>query len=411
VSKPTDKILLVPGEFGWEIWTAQAEAEFTLHAASQVSRASELTGIPGGDILMFFPVKAITAIPMKVTSEDDSLFLDMAVMHAERLGMRPNPMAGQLTDVFVIAREGETTALLSVHLRPPVEGDLPTRGPKEFDISARAFPVLGDCLAVWKEFGRWVFSLSHQGKTVYCQATSVSSGAPDDSLVREIRLAIIQLALQDIDLTPSHVVLWTEAEDPSAGALAGAFSNATVEISPRPAPVLPEPRSKLLPADVRSARRAARRRRNTILSIAAVALAYLGLLGWLGYNLWKIQAETKGLRQQAQAAAPDAEAYKLHLTKWDELSRAVDLNKSPVDILYRISRCIPPNSGLRLKSAEITAAEITLTGEALQPAAVNQFSLALNKSNDLVGLVWQTPAPSQSTRGWEFVFNAGLPKN
>ncbi|MCX6874090.1 MAG: hypothetical protein NTW21_09825 [Verrucomicrobia bacterium] len=410
MSKPTDKILLIPGESGWEIWTGQAEAGFTLHAASLTSRASELTGIPGGDILMFFPVKAITAIPMKVTSEDDSLFAELAVMHAERLGMRPDPMAGQLTDTFVIAREGDTTALFSVHLRPPADGDLPTRGPKEFDISARAFPVFGDCLAVWKEFGRWVFSLSHQGKTVYCQATSVSSGLPDDSLVREIRLAIIQLSLQDIDLTPTHVVLWTQAEDPSAGALAGAF-NASVEISPRPAPVLPEPRSKLLPADVRSARRAALRRRNTILSIAAVTITYLGLLGWFGYNLWKVSNDTTILRQKAQAAAPDAETYKLHLAKWEELTHAVDLNHSPVDILYRISRCIPPNGALRLKSAEITATEINLTGEAQQPAAVNGFSLALSKSNDLVGLVWQTPAPNQSTRGWDFVYSAAPPKN
>ena len=410
MSKPTDQILLVPGEAGWEIWTSQAEAEFTLHSSSPSSRASELIGIPGGDILMFFPVKAITAIPMKVTSEDDSLFPELAVMHAERLGMRPDPMAGQLTDTFVIARQGDTTALLSVHLRPPADGDLPLRGPKEFDISARAFPMAGDCLAVWKEFGRWVFCLSHQGKPVYCQATSTSAAAPDDALVREIRLAIIQLSLQDIDLTPSHVVLWTHAENHSPGALTGAF-NVPVEVSPRPAPVLPEPRSKLLPADVRAARRAARRRRNIILAVAAVAIGYLGLIGYFGYDLWKVRADTTLLTKKARAAAPDAAAYKTHLAKWDELRHAVELNESPVDILYRISRCIPPNSSLRLKTAEITAAEITLTGEAQQPAAVNQFSLALTKSNDLVGLIWQTPAPSQSTRGWEFVFNAAPPKN
>ena len=410
MSKPTDKILLVPGESGWEIWTGQAETGFTLHASSLSSRASELSAIPTGDILMLFPVKAITAIPMKVNSEDDALFPELAVMHAERLGLRPDSMAGQLTDTFVIAREGETTALLSVHLRPPGEGDLPLRGPKEFDLSARAFPVAGDCLAVWKEFGRWVFSLSHQGKTVYCQATSVGSGAPDDSLVREIRLALIQLALQGIDLSPTHVVLWTQADAPSAGALEGAF-DAPVEVSPRPAPVLPQPRSKLLPADVRAARRAARRRRNTALAIAAGVVAYLGVLGGFGYKLWKIQTDTKSLIQQAEATAPDAEAYKRHLAKWEELSHAVSLNHSPVDILYRISRCIPANSGLRLKSAEVTATEITLTGEAGQPAAINQFSLALTKSNDLVGLVWQTPAPTQGTRGWEFVFSATPPKN
>ena len=77
----------------------------------------------------------------------------------------------------------------------------------------------------------------------------------------------------------------------------------------------------------------------------------------------------------------------------------------------RISRCIPPNSSLRLKTAEVTANEISLTGEAQHQAAVGQFSLALRKSNDLVGLVWQTPEASKSTRGWEFVYTAAPPKN
>lgn len=408
MSKPTDKVLLVPGATGWEIWTGQAESGFTLHSSPPTARAGDLTGIPAGDVLLFFPVKAITAIPMKVTSEDDSLFPELATMHAERLGMRPDPMAGQLTDTFVIAREGETTALLAVHLRPPVEGDMPPRSPKEFDISARAFPVTGDCLAVWKEFGRWVFALSHEGKTVYCQATSISTGEPDDDLVREIRLAQIQLSLQGIELDPQNVVLWSYPES-SPGALAGAFSCA-VTVTERPAPVLPSPRSKLLPADVRAARREAQRRRNITLAIAAVVLAYLGVIGYFGYGLYQTHAETKRLLARANAAAPDAEEYQLHLTKWTELSHAVDLTHSPVDILYRISKCIPAG-GLRLKTAEITAVEITLIGEGQQPAAVNQFSLALKKSKELANFVWQNPEPNQSTRGWEFNFSAAPPKN
>ena len=212
------------------------------------------------------------------------------------------------------------------------------------------------------------------------------------------------------DLTPAHVLLWTASEQTSPGALAGAFG-VPVLVSPRPAPVLPDPRSKLLPADVRAARRSALRRRNIVLSVAAVAIAYLGLIGFFSFKLWKVHTHTALLHRQAKAAAPDALAFKTHLAKWEELRRAVDLSQAPVDILYRISRCIPPNSSLRLKTAEVTASEITLTGEAQQQAAVGQFSLALRKSNDLVGLIWQTPEASKSTRGWEFVYTAAPPKN
>jgi hypothetical protein len=408
VSKTTENVLLVPGESGWEIWTGQTTAAFTLHSATAIERASDLTGIPNGDLLLLFPVKSITAVPMRVTSDDDALFADLAALHAERLGLRPDPMAGQLTDVFVIAREAENTALVSVLLRAPGDGDLPPRGPKSFDISARAYPLAGDTLAVWKEFGRWVFSLSHQGNLVYCQATSVTSTSPDDSLAREIRLALIQLAMQGLEIEPTRVVLWTSLENCSPAALAAAFK-APVEVSPRPAPTLPHPLSKLLPADVRAARREALRRRNIVLGIAAVALLYLGIIGWFGYGLWKDNSETQALLLEAEAAAPEGEAFSLHVAKWDELANAIELSNSPVDILSRIASCIPPNSGLRLKTADITANEIKLIGEAPQLQAVNTFSLNLDKHNDLARYDWQKQEPSQSTRGWDFTYTGEIP--
>ena len=408
MSKTNENVLLVPGESGWEIWTGQTTAAFTLHSATTIERASDLIGIPGGDLLLLFPVKSITAVPMRVTSDDEALFPDLASLHAERLGLRPDPMAGQLTDVFVIAREAENTALLSVFLRAPGDGDMPPRGPKSFDLSARAYPLEGDALAVWKEFGRWVFALSHQGKLVYCQATSVTATSPDNSLAREIRLALIQLSMQGLAIEPDRIVVWTSQDDCSPATLAAAFK-VKVDVSPRPAPVLPHSLSKLLPADVRAARRDARRRRNIILSIAAVGVGYLGIIGWFGYGLWKDSSETKKLIIQAQAAAPEGEAYALHIAKCDELSPAIELSKAPVDILNRIASCIPPASGLRLKTADISASEIKLIGEAPQLQAVNTFSLNLDKNNDLAQFNWQTPEPNQSTRGWEFVFSGELP--
>src|SRR5690606_37142405 len=108
--------------------------------------------------------------------------------------------------------------------------------------------------------------------------------------------------------------------------------------------------------------------------VAAVVLTYLGLIGWLGFGLWKDHSATKKLTQQADAAAPEGAAYALHIARWDELAHAIDIRNSPVDILSRIARCIPPGSQLRLRTAEISATEIKLIGEAPQPQAVNQFS-------------------------------------
>ena len=408
MNKSTENVLLVPGESGWEIWTGQSAAECTLHSATEITRASDLTDIPAGDLLLFFPVKSVTAVPMRVSSDDEALFPDLAALHAERLGLRPDPMAGQLTDVFVIAREAENTALVSVMLRAPGDGDMPPRGPKSFDISARAYPLSGDALAIWKELGRWVFSLSHQGNLVYCQATSATGHSPDADFAREIRLALIQLSMQGLEIEPTHIALWSADPTTDPAALAAVFS-APVVVSPRPAPVFPQPLSKLLPADVRAARRAATRRKNVILAVSAAALVYLSIIGWFAYGLWKDHAETQKILAQAQAAAPEGEAYALHIAKWDELAEAIDLANSPVDILSRIAACIPANSGLRLKTADISAREIKLIGEAPQFQAPQTFSLNLSKNKDLSQFDWQTPEPNQSTRGWEFVFTGEVP--
>ncbi len=409
MSKSTENVLLVPGEAGWEIWTSQTTTDFTLHAATAIERASDLTDIPSGDLLLLFPVKAITAVPLRVTSDDDALFPDLAALHAERLGLRPDPMAGQLTDVFVIAREADNTALVSILLRAPGDGDMPPRGPKSFDISPRAFPLAGDALAVWREFGRWVFSLSHQGNLVYCQATSITAASPDADLAREIRLALIQLSMQGLEISPSRILLWSSSESINHAALSSAF-RAPVEVAPRPAPILPNPLSKLLPADVRAARREANRRKNVMLGVAAVALLYLGIIGWFGYGLWKDSSETQKLLLQAKQAAPDGEAYALHIAKWDELVDVIDLTNIPVDILKRIADCIPPNSGLRLKTADISASEVKLSGEAPQLQAVNTFSLNLDKKTDLDRFEWQLPGGDQSTRGWDFHYTGQVSK-
>ena len=408
MSKTTENVLLVPGESGWEIWTGASGTGFTLLNATATEQVGDLTDIPNGDLLLLFPVKAITALPMRVSSDDAALFPDLAALHAERLGLRPDPMAGQLTDLFVIAREAENTALVSVLLRVPGNGDMPPRGPKSFDISARAYPVTGETLAIWKELGRWVFSLSHQGNLAYCQATSVMAASPDANLVQEIRLALMQLSMQGLDIAPTRIVLWTQLEGIDTAALAATFRT-PVEVSPRPAPLLPDPLSKLLPADVRASRRAAQKRRNLILGAAALVLLYLGGIGWFGYGLWRDRAQTAKLNQQVQAAAPDVEAYSLHIQKWDELANAIELNNSPVEILNRIATCIPPGSGLRLKTADITASDIKLIGEAATIEAVNSFSLNLSKNQDLKRFLWGTPEPNQTTRGWEFVYTAQPP--
>jgi hypothetical protein len=408
MSKANNIHLLVPGESDWQIWTVVPNGDATLHSSHPVARPSEIGKPPQGDLVFFFPVKSLTALPLNVPTGDASLFEDLAATHAERMGFRSDPFAGQLTDIFPLRTHSEESLFLSVVLRAPQSADLPPTSPKAFDISPRAFPAKGNTLTVWRELGQWVFAIHHEGKLLYCQATSVSSPSPDAALIREIRIAIAQLSMQGIPSAPSKAIVWTSDSNTETSLLSRSLS-LQAEIAPRPAPVLPEPLSKLLPADVRAARSAARKRQNIILAIAAIAVIYLGTVGYLGFGLWKTHNTTTKLRAQVKAVAPEGEAFALHIAKWDELEYGIDLNHNTVDILNRIARSIPANSGLRLTTADISATEINLRGEASQLQPVNQFSLNLSNNNDLAAFEWETPAPRQTSRGWEFVFTGTTP--
>lgn len=404
MAKTNTTHLLIPGEISWELWSQTPAGYIRTSDESIVAlKPSEIVKIPPGDLIHFFPVRSLTALPMHVPTGDTSLFPDMAETHAERSGLRPDPFAGQLTDIFPILVNSESSTFLNVILRSPQTEDLPAKAARAFDISPRAFPVKGNTLALWRELGQWVFAIHQEGKLLYCQATSDTSLSPDTSVIREIRIAIAQLSMQGISTSPSHAVVWSSDPEILTEMLSNSLSVQT-DLLPRPGPILPDPLSRLLPADVRAARREARQRQNTTLAIAAIAVLYLAGVGYLGYQLWQTHVTTQKLQARVTAIAPEGEAYALHIAKWDELEYALNLNYNTVDILNRVAKSIPPNSGLRLRTADISPAEIRLIGEAPQSQPVNQFSLNLTKNNDLLAFDWQTPNPKQSNRGWEFVF-------
>lgn len=410
MSKQSEMSLLVPGARGWELWKQGAEGAYVRQSESESADASALTGLPAGHLTMLFPVRSWNALPFRASSVDDSLFEDLSAMHAERLGVRWDPMAGQLSDTFLVAKEEENSILLTVVLKSPGEGDIPSRTPKEFDLSARGFPVEGDAVAVWMEFGRWVFSIYRGGRLLYAQATSSETSSPDDSLLREIRLALSQLAIQGLGIRPTAIHIWSA--DGTAGSLASALG-IPARVSPRPDPLLPQPHSKLLPADVRAARRVARSRQQKVAAVALVVLAYLGAAGWFGYGIWKDQSQVRKLKAQASEIAPDEDtaAYAEHKELWRELDLVIDNNKAPVDVMFRITKAIPAVGGLRLKTAEINEGEVKLIGEAPQQAPIGQFSLNLGRESfGLSHYQWANPPATNSSKGWDFAFIGTVPK-
>lgn len=412
MSQKGDIVVLVPGADGWEAWSGPAGGPFQLAEASGVAQAGELGRVPAGEVVMLFPVREVTSVPFRGTTTDDGLFGDMALMHIERLGIKPDENAGQLVDSFVVARGDEDTQLLTVVLRAPGEGDLPPRSPKEFDLSARVLPVPAGGLALWREFGRWVFAIGGPGGgLMYAQATTCSEPVPDESVAGEIHLALTQLALQRMGMDPERVVVWFDGEPPPhPAALEHAFPG-RVAVEPRPAPALPEPRSRLLPEDVRAARRERALRHRQVALAAACGLAYLALVGWLAFGLWSGTREAKRLGVKAAAVRPVVDEFEGHRQRWEELGPVVDSGQWPMQLLLQSVRQVPANSGLRLQSAEMSSddagkiKQIRLVGEAQEPGPIQALSLALTRNDRLTDYRWENPPPQQTNKGnWSFTF-------
>ena len=411
MSNKGDIIILVPGVSGWEVWGGTPASGFERREVTTTHIAGEIAGLPALDVMFFFPVRDATVMPFKTTTADEHLFADLAQMHSERMGIRTDPGAGQLIDYFVMEKSEDSAVLATVVLRAPEEGELPQRSPKEFDYSPRAYAFEGNGIAFWKEWGQWVFAFYEQGKMLYAQSTSNDAEHPDDSLLRDVKLALTQLTFQGISFTPRSAQVWHPAgELGEAGSLANAFSF-SVKVTQRPDPMVPATDCKLLPADVFAQRRATAKRRQVTMAASAAAAIVIGLLGYAGYTLWQENKVVKDLKLAADALAPEREAFDKHKAKWNQLGPLVDQDQWPVETLYRITRCMPqPKGVIRFTEANITNFEIRIKGEASQSPPIGQFNLAINKSDELTRFKF-TPSPPRNTdKGWQFDIQGEVPQ-
>ena len=80
-----------------------------------------------------------------------------------------------------------------------------------------------------------------------------------------------------------------------------------------------------------------------------------------------------------------------------------------MEILIHIHDCIPPQSGLRLELAEISADSVRLRGSSSDFTKVPSFNLNLSQKQALPRYVWEKPEPTQSGEGWKFTYSAFVP--
>jgi hypothetical protein len=410
VSKKAEITALVPGASGWEIWQGQPSAGLTRRESSDVTHAGEILNLPNLDVVLFFPVKDATVLPFRAASADESLFADLAQMHCERMGLRTDPDAGKLIDSFVLETSTDSAVLATVALRAPQPGDMPTRSPKEFDYSPRAFAFPASGIAVWKEFGHWVFAFYQGGKMLYAQSTSNDAENPNDALLRDIKLALVQLSFQNITISTDEVRIWHPAGDlGEAGSLTEALG-VTAIVTRRPDPAISAIPSKLLPADVQALRRIAAQRMQIKIIASVAAIAVLSLIGWAGWDLSKLKKKTDIASAAAAEVQPQIEEYTKHKDKWNELGPVVDSQQWPVEILFNIAKSIPPVGGMRLKEARINNMEVDVKGSSQDSIPIGTFAVNIERNEALQRFKFDSPQRNNSSKGWEFTLKGEVPQ-
>lgn len=419
--KKNDQVLLFPGGDGWEVW--RGSEELSLLKASGEREALSVDGVPGGNLTMAFPVRDVSAAPFVAATGDSEMFRDLADLHLERSGLRADQSAGSLSDCFTLRKDEEEALLLPVVLSPPPEGGLPKKSPQAFDVSARCLPLPGNAVVLWREFGRWVFAVSDgEGQAVYFQA--LPGALFDQQLAREVTLGSAQLAMQEVLSEPlTECQVWTGEGEiaPSSEAMDGLGELLEIPVcaSAKPAPRLPSPVSKLLPADIRAERVARKKAQQTKLAIAAAVMAYLGVVGFMAYKYLDAKERTKVAETRAESSNPVAEEVATFTSKWDELQPVVENKYWPVEQYYNAYLAAPKN-GLKLQRAEmhnevqfqegqqaVLKRFITLIGESEKAEEAVQFGENLQNSDYFSEFSWNIRNPSPTNQNtWRFEYRA-----
>lgn len=410
MSKKRDSHLLIPGPDGWEIWKSNADEPYQKHLEGGPLLVSEIEDIPSGQLVMGFPARQALAVPFKVQTEDEAMFDDLASLHLEKSGIHTEEEAGRLSDYFPVDHHDGETTLLAVVLSAPDADSMPLRAPNAFDVSARFFPMEENAITFWRELGRMVFAISTGGKLTYFQALSGDSLNGDT--IRDVFLALTQLGLQGVNLDLRKAVVWNSGSksDPTDEQVQALGSQLGSEISfvGKPDPVLPEPVSRIIPADARTERRrhAEKQKRNNL--IAAVAVIYLLLVAYFGYQYFQLNSQLTEQNAAIKEVKLKHSDIALFNADWDELAPLVDSKRWPLQLLYRTATIIPKSQDLRFTIFDANRERITIRGEAADLKVASSYAEKIRRM--LPEYKWSLP-PAEAdnkTNRWKFSYEGVL---
>ncbi len=381
-----DKSICFPGEESWELWRQKAGI-FELAETAEFEEGSIAKPFKSATYFAF-PIVSAFAVPVWASSEDKAVVQGVVEMHLEGLGVKPGNPVGQLVDHRVALRKDGRSLVLATVLSEGYELSLPRQSPNHFDVSARFLVLPSNHITVWKELGRLVLAVTRDDSIVHFQALSAEQ--IDEEAVREIKCLMLQLSTEGVLDSPSGLMLWVEGVDEATVELAHRELGIRVLRDLRPAPVLPEKGSQLLPTVVAIQRHAAERRRKIRNIALAVAAVWVCVMAWFiyGYAVQKKEADRQAMVMQKKR--PEAEWIPAFEERYKLIRDSIEVPRFPVELYYRVHAKLIPY--VRLTSFSIENDTLRLQGEARDSNAANKFGgILFNKTGDLAqyNLDWE----------------------
>ena len=393
--KKTEATICLPGESGWEHWKPSASGGYEL--ADQVSL--EEGGSPASfkEIRVYgFPITAAFSIPIWALTDDEELLDSVVDMQLEKVGMKPEAIAGKLVDYNVVDREENQTLTLATVLDPSFEHELPKGGATYFEASPALFYMPESQIVIWKELGKLVVAVTRRDNLVYFQGLTGSH--VDATVVHELNCLMMQLGMQNVVEEINGITLWTDdVEDGADGLLEEAFE-CRVHRAEKPVPVLPLEYSTLLPTEVALDRIEAKKRQKIKNGLMIVGLIYCAIAAFFVVRYLIDWKKTDGLRQEAASKQKYFDLVPKVQEMWGVSALTMDVEMYPIETFKNTVEPLLRMDQVQLETFNITTDKVMITGRAKDAAMAISYQQKVKDHELLQHFEWKMPSPTPDRR-------------
>ena len=368
-------------DHGWLLVSGSKELG---HSEDLVSLASSRS-----DVVVGIPSHLVSLFAVELPPTDESLHENMIFAQVEKRGLAHSAEGSGMIDYRVVQRTAAGDSFLVSVVSPLGEEFIvPSAGGYQLYAALRSQPSGGASL--WREQGRLVLGLYHEGDLIHLQVLNGSSDL-DAGAAQEVSLILMSLAGDPVlgSRLPSRlqVSIKNLPDDDHDGFAAGmsipvdvgnpeGFTSAKLSI-----------RDRLLPAEVTRARKNSKIKSRTLAGLAVAFIVYVVAVSWLWVHSKKTAATIASLEEQVEILAPDVEQVQLASQRWKKLEPAFEKSWFPLVQLNRITSALP-GSGVVIREFRTENRVIRLEGQAKDVQLANRLIEDLQNMSELSQYTW-----------------------